>query len=63
MCACMYVYGFIGFLSIYMYTYRYMYEYMVGFPGGSVVKNQPANAGDRRSRFDPWVKKIPWRRE
>ena len=23
-----------------------------GFPGGSAVKNLPANAGDR---FDPWV--------
>ena len=30
-----------------------------GFPGGSVVKNPPANAGD----IDPWVGKIPWRRE
>ena len=33
-----------------------------GFPGGSVVKNLPAKAGDGRScRFDPWVGKIPWR--
>ena len=24
-----------------------------GFPGGSSVKNPPANAGDR---FDPWAK-------
>ena len=32
----------------------------VGFPGGWVVKNPPANAGDR---FDPWVRKIPWRRK
>ena len=32
-----------------------------GFPGGSVVKNLPANAGDQR--FDPWVGKIPWRRK
>ena len=29
-----------------------------GFPGGSVVKNPPARAGDR---FSPWVGKIPWR--
>ena len=29
----------------------------VGFPGGWVVKNSPANAGDR---YDPWVGKIPW---
>ena len=24
-----------------------------------VIKNPPANAGDKRSRFDPWVGKIP----
>ena len=71
----------------------------VGFPGGSVVKNLPANAGDAglslgsvrspgeengnplqyswgslvaqmvknlsamRPEFDPWVGKIPWRKE
>ena len=27
-----------------------------------VVKNPPANAGDRRLRFDPWVEKTTWRR-
>ena len=27
-----------------------------------VVKNVPANAGDMRHGFDPWVGKIPWRR-
>ena len=27
-----------------------------------VVKNPPANAGDMRHRFNPWVKKILWRR-
>ena len=29
-----------------------------------VVKNPPANAGDRRKRqeFDRWAGKIPWRR-
>ena len=27
-----------------------------------VVKNTPTNAGDMRRRFDPWVRKIPWRR-
>ena len=32
-----------------------------GFPGGSVVKNPPAN--DRTCRFDPWIRKIPWRRK
>ena len=33
---------------------------VLGFPGGSAVKNPPAKAGDG---FDPWVRKIPWRRE
>ena len=28
-----------------------------------VVKNLPANAGDKRLWFDPWVGKIPWRRK
>ena len=28
-----------------------------------VVKNQLANAGDVRHMFDPWVRKIPWRRK
>ena len=27
-----------------------------------VVKNPPAEAGDERLGFDPWVRKIPWRR-
>ena len=29
-----------------------------GFPGGSVVKNPPANAGD--TGFDPWARKFPY---
>ena len=32
-----------------------------GFSGGSVVKNPPANG--RRLGFNPWVRKIPWRRK
>ena len=33
-------------------------------PGVSVVKNLPAKTGDAKRRgFDPWVRKIPWRRE
>ena len=28
-----------------------------------MVKNPPANAGDmKRCEFNPWVRKIPWRR-
>ena len=35
-----------------------------GFPGGSVIKTPPANAGDtKRLWFDPWIGKIPWRRK
>jgi len=30
--------------------------------GALVVKNLPANAGDIRHGFDPWVRKIPWKR-
>ena len=26
-------------------------------------KNAPANAGDRKHRFNPWVGKIPWSRK
>ena len=32
------------------------------FPSGSVVKNPPAMQETRRHQFDPWVRKIPWRR-
>ena len=33
-------------------------------PVALVVKNPPANAGDARDvGWDPWVRKIPWRRK
>ena len=31
-----------------------------GFPGGSMVKKLPANAGRKRCVFNPWVRKILW---
>ena len=34
----------------------------MSFPGGSEVKESACNAGASRLRFDPWVRKIPWRR-
>ena len=35
-----------------------------GFPGSSVDKESSCNAGDSgRCEFNPWVGKIPWRRE
>ena len=38
---------------------------LMGLPGGVVVKNLPAIAGDARLWFNPWVRKIPrsWRRQ
>ena len=33
---------------------------MEGFPGGSAVKESSCQS--RRCRFDPWVRKKPWRR-
>ena len=27
--------------------------------GALVIKNLPANAGDIKDRFDPWIGKIP----
>ena len=36
------------------------YTSIGGFPGGPVVKNPPANAGDSRDTgSNPWVGKIP----
>ena len=37
-------------------------KHQTGFPGGSVVKNLPANVGDMQDRFSLWVGKILWRR-
>ena len=34
-----------------------------GLPGGSAVKNLPVMPETcRKCRFDPWVRKVPWRR-
>ena len=41
-----------------------IYTNKLGFPGGSVVKNSPANAGDTGDMIlIPWVQKIPWSRK
>ena len=34
-----------------------------GSIGVSVVRNPPASVGDQETRFNPWVRKILWRRE
>ena len=33
-----------------------------GFPSDSVVKNPPSMQETQTSGFNPWVRKIPWRR-
>jgi len=49
-----------GDVHLYIHTYiMYAHIYM-GFPGGSDGKE--AGLQCRRSGFDPWVGKIPWRR-
>ena len=41
----------------------YIYSHMGPSQVALVVKNPPANAGDnKRHSFNPWVRKIPWRR-
>ena len=43
--------------SVYLMT---LIQGKEGFPGGQMVKNPPAI---QETEFDPWVGKIPWRRE
>ena len=51
------------YTHIYIDTHIHIHIYIyICFPGASVIKSLPANAGDKRCRFDPWVGKIPWRR-
>ena len=35
----------------------------MGFPGGTVVKNPPANAGDKGSSLGPGSSHMPWSSE
>ena len=50
-----------NYACIYIYIYTYVYIYIYGLPCGSVVKNPSPET--QRCGFDPWVGKIPWRRE
>ena len=40
-----------------------MYVYILGFSSGSVVKKKKSACQYRRCSFNPWVRKIPWRRK
>ena len=49
-------------VKVYIFKNDFLRQYMreCKFPGGSVVKNPPANAEDTGDNgFDPWVGKIP----
>ena len=48
-------------LFICLFVHLFLSNFRIDFPGGSVVKNLPAKC--RRCGFDPWIGKIPWRRE
>ena len=47
-------------LGPWRYIYIYIYIYIYGFLGGSDDKESACQC--RRPGFDPWVRKIPWRR-
>ena len=43
--------------------FRQLVNMGLGFPGGSVLQNPPANAEDLlQYEFNSWVEQIPWRR-
>ena len=44
--------------DIHISSYTYTHTYIRASQVAPVVKNPPANAGDTRRRFDPWVGKI-----
>ena len=45
---------------MYICIHIYMFIFICGFPMAQVVRICPQCG---RPRFDPWVGKIPWRRE
>jgi len=44
-------------IQLYIYIYIYIY-----FTDGASDKEPAFNAGDMRHGFDPWIRKIPWKR-
>ena len=53
-----------AFLNFQFHTCVHVFVYSV-FEVSQVAlleKNPPANEGDKKCGFDPWVRKIPWRR-
>ena len=61
--AFLHTYFYIIFSSCFLALTLFLLYLLLGFPGGASGK-EPACQGRRlkRSWFDPWVRKIPWRR-
>ena len=58
-CVCTYVHCVLSCFYIYIQC-----KYMWGFPGGASGKEPVCQCRRcRRPRFDPWVRKIAWRRK
>ena len=51
-------------VNLYFSAYYVQRTAKLGFSGGTTGKNPLANAGDVREwcRFEPWVRKISWRK-
>ena len=46
-----------------VYIYIYIVYTYIGFPGGAIGKEPTCQCRRHKRRgFDPWVRKIPWRR-
>ena len=61
--------GIVGFYFFFSMSYdKYhiglRYACLWGFPGGTVIKNSPANAGDAKDAgLIPGMGRFPWRRQ
>ena len=44
------------------HSIKIVIKHVKGFPDGASVKNPPSNSGDLICGFEPWIKRIPWRR-
>ena len=59
----LYIESFIHYISIYFLPICPRDTFWWGFPSDSAVKNSPATPRLRRHGFDPWVRKVSWRRK